>query len=228
MGRAQLKSGRQAGRIEAILWDQDGLLVDTERLYFRANRETLRGEGIVLTRFDYQRLFLRSNRGLRAIGAEQGWSDRKLERVRAARNRRYSGLLRTSVRPMPWARTVLRVLSSRFRMAVVTSSYREHVRLIDRKVGFLRHMELVVADGDFAASKPDPEPYSVAIRRLGLRASQCVAVEDSERGLIAARAAGLRCIVVPNALTQGGDFGGAWRVLQSLRKLPRTITQNGL
>jgi HAD superfamily hydrolase (TIGR01509 family) len=219
MGRARTKTLERNNRIEAILWDQDGLLVDTEKLYFRANRETLRGEGIVLAASDYVSLFLRSNHGLRAIGTEHGWSESKLKRVRKARNRRYSDLLQTSARPMPWARTVLRVLSGRFRMAIVTSSYREHVRMIDRRVGFLRYMELVVAEGDFTASKPDPEPYMVAIRRLGLDASQCIAVEDSERGLAAARAAGLRCIVVPNALTRGCTFRGAWRVMRSLRGL---------
>jgi HAD superfamily hydrolase (TIGR01509 family) len=209
--------GSEKHGVQAILWDQDGLLVDTERLYFKANREALGRETVRFTKGDYVRIFLRSNRGLDAIGGEQGWSRRKIERVRAFRNRRYAQLLRTGVRLLPWARSVVKHLAVRYRMVIVTSSYREHVKLIDRTAGLLRHMEFVVAEGDFTRSKPDPEPYRVALRRLGLRPSQCVAVEDSERGLVAARGAGVRCIVIPNSLTRGGDFRGAWRVLPSLR-----------
>lgn len=205
--------------IEAILWDQDGLLVDTERLYYKATKTVLRASGVELDRAGFARLFLKSSHGIQSIAEEQGWTSTKLELVREARHRLYSRLLAAHTRPMPWARTVVRRLSTRFRMVVVTSSYRHHVELINRKSGLLKYMEFVVADGDFANSKPHPDPYLIAMERLGLPPSRCVAIEDSERGLAAARAARLRCIVVPNALTRGGQFKGAWRVLGSLKDL---------
>lgn len=197
--------------------------MDTERLYFKANRETLEREGVALRRQDFVRHFMKSNRGMRAIAEEQGWSASKLEEVRAARNLVHDRLLRTHSRAFPWARGVVRRLSRFFRMALVTSSYRRHVMLLDRKFGLLKYMEFVVCEGDFERSKPDPEPYLVAMKRMGLPPSACVVVEDSERGLAAARAAGLRCVVVPNPMTRGGDFRGAWKVLRTLKELPDVL-----
>ena len=64
--------------------------------------------------------------------------------------------------------------------------------------------------------KPDPDPYLTAVGRSGFQASECVAVEDSERGLASAAAAGIRCIVIPRGLSRGGNFTGAWKVLKDI------------
>ncbi|MBU4371981.1 MAG: HAD-IA family hydrolase [Syntrophaceae bacterium] len=69
------------------------------------------------------------------------------------------------------------------------------------------------------------EPYRLAMERSGCRPEECLVVEDSERGVRAAIAAGIRCIVVPNELTRGGEFAGAWRVFSSCREIPGEIEQ---
>jgi beta-phosphoglucomutase-like phosphatase (HAD superfamily) len=68
-------------------------------------------------------------------------------------------------------------------------------------------------------AKPDPDPYLTAVARLGLHADACLAIEDSERGLRAARAAGVRCWVVPSPLAREGSFEEAERVFASLGEL---------
>jgi beta-phosphoglucomutase-like phosphatase (HAD superfamily) len=67
-------------------------------------------------------------------------------------------------------------------------------------------------------SKPHPEPYLLAVKRSGFRKEECLVIEDSERGLMAAKAAGLRCIVVPSEFTRGSSFAGAYKVLENLRE----------
>lgn len=104
-------------------------------------------------------------------------------------------------------------------MAIVTSSQREPFDCIHRRGGILRHFELVLTREAYARSKPDPEPYLTALSRLGLPADECLVIEDSERGLRAAKAAGLRCWVVPSALTRGSRFEAADRVLADLNEL---------
>jgi beta-phosphoglucomutase-like phosphatase (HAD superfamily) len=80
----------------------------------------------------------------------------------------------------------------------------------------LDHFELVLLQGDYARAKPEPDPYLRAVERLGVAAERCLVIEDSERGLRAAKAAGLRCWVIPSALTVGQRFDAADAVLADL------------
>ena len=76
---------------------------------------------------------------------------------------------------------------------------------------------------DYGQSKPSPEPYLTAMQRNGLAAEECLVIEDSERGLRAALAAGLRCVVVPHGMTRGMDFTGALRQLDDIREVPALV-----
>jgi HAD superfamily hydrolase (TIGR01509 family) len=98
-------------------------------------------------------------------------------------------------------------------MAVVTSSQRQHFQVMHADIGLTEYFEFVLAREDYGETKPSPEPYLLALQRLGLKADACVAVEDSERGLAAARAAGLRCLIIPNDITRNCSFQGATGIL---------------
>jgi len=132
----------------------------------------------------------------------------------------YSNLLRTECSIFPNVLPKLKTLSGRIRMAVVTSSRREHVEIAHARNGLFGFFEFILAWGDYQYSKPHPEPYQRALKRLQLSADRCVVIEDSERGLASALAAGLRCAVVPNQLTQNCTFQGATAILPNLAAVP--------
>lgn len=203
--------------IQHLFWDNDGVLVDTEHLYLEASREALATRGIALTDDDYVELFLRRNRGLLHYADAHGWTVDETAALRARRNARYGDLLRTHAVVLPGVVDTLDMLHGRVRMAIVTSSRREHFDIIHAASGLLRYFDFVLADGDYSASKPDPAPYLAALARTGADPSSCLVVEDSERGLASARAAGLACVIVPSRLTRGGSFDGAWRVVDDVR-----------
>ena len=94
-------------------------------------------------------------------------------------------------------------------MGVVTSANREHFDIIHRRLDLVRHFRFVLTAEDYRHTKPSPDPYLLGLKRLGLEAGQCLVVEDSPRGLEAARAAGIPCIVLRHELTLGHDFAGA-------------------
>ena len=102
-------------------------------------------------------------------------------------------------------------------MGIVTSSRKDHFEIIHDRSGLLPFFDFVVASGDFTHSKPDPEPYLIGIERCGYPAHECLAIEDSERGVLAAKRAGLTCWAIPSAMTNDGDFSNADRVLDSLQ-----------
>jgi|MudIll2142460700_1097286.scaffolds.fasta_scaffold45970_2 HAD superfamily hydrolase (TIGR01509 family) len=206
-----------------ILWDNDGILVRSEDLYFEATREIMREVRVELTLETYRRYFLRESGGAWHLVREQGYDQPFVERLRVARNRLYSRLLTTRDIAVDGAGEVLRKLAGRFRMGIVTSSKREHFEIIHRRTGFLPYFDFVVGEGDYRRSKPDPEPYRTALERCGDRSEECLAIEDSERGLLAAKGAGLSCWVIPTALTAGSDFSRADRILGDIGRIPHLL-----
>jgi HAD superfamily hydrolase (TIGR01509 family) len=212
--------------ITTLLWDNDGVLVDTEALYFEATRSVLLEVSVTLSEAQYQQLFLADSRGAWHLAEEAGVPRAELPRLVALRNQRYETLLRSRDVTMPGVQEVLASLAGRFRMAIVTSSRRVHFDAIHRDRALLPYFELVLAREDYALSKPDPEPYLLALTRLGVSAPECLVIEDSERGLAAARAAGIRCWVVPSGLTRGSLFADAERRLDSLHALRDALLQH--
>jgi len=117
---------------------------------------------------------------------------------------------------IPGVADIVPALARRYRLAIVTSSEPGPFARTHARTGLLEHFELVLAQGDYARAKPEPDPYLRAVERLGLEPDRCLVIEDSERGLRAAKAAGLRCWVIPSRLTAGGRFDAADAVLGDL------------
>lgn len=200
---------------EAILFDNDGVLVDTERLYLQATREVLAGAGVTLSDADYVELFLRSARGAWHL-IEGPLDDAALAAFRAARDRRYEELIAAGDVLIAGAAGCVARLARHHRLAIVTSSEPAPFALAHARTDLLRYFELVLTREHYRNSKPDPEPYLTAVQRLGVAPERCLVIEDSERGLRAAKAAGLACWVIPSALTRGGRFGDADAILDDL------------
>jgi HAD superfamily hydrolase (TIGR01509 family) len=203
-----------------ILWDNDGVLVDTEGLYFRATHEVLRSVDVSITADQFKEVSLRRGESCFILAAEHGLTDDEIVRLRAERDRMYTRLLGSQSWAIDGAEEVLRALHGRVRMGVVTSARRVHFEAAHAHTDLRRYLDFELTREDYKASKPHPEPYLTALSRHDLRPEDCIVVEDSERGLTAATAAGLRCLVVLSHWTQDGDFSKADRVLQSIRDVP--------
>lgn len=208
--------------LKAVFWDNDGVLVDTEHLYLEASRATLAEIGVALDETDFIDLSLRQGRSVFDL-ARGRVDEATIDALRQRRNDRYADLLRAGVAPLAGVEPVLATLHGRLRLAVVTSAPHDHFAIIHRGTGLLRWFDFAVTNRDYARSKPHPDAYETALARAGLRPDEAVAIEDSERGLAAATAAGLRCLVIPRGLTRGGDFAAAHAVLDDVHQVPAAL-----
>lgn len=199
--------------LKAILWDNDGVLVDTEELYYEATRRVATGVGVELTAAQFIEVSLTAGRSMFDILLERGFSDEEVEGLRRQRNAVYRSLLLAGVRVNAGVRETLEGLCGAYRMGVVTSSLREHFDAAHATTRLANHFEFVVAREDYRESKPAPDPYLTALDCYGLDPGECVAIEDTRRGLDSALAAGVRCLAIPTALTRDADFSGAVAVL---------------
>jgi HAD superfamily hydrolase (TIGR01509 family) len=205
--------------IKAILWDNDGVLVDTERLYFRATRQILARVGVDLTNELYVELLLRQGRGAWHLARERGVPPSEIEGLRQERNDLYAGFLCQEPLVIDGAEETLARLHGRFVMGIVTSSRKDHFEIIHRSMNLLQYFDFVLTGDDYTTFKPDPEPYLLGVEKAGFEKHECLVVEDSERGLAAAKSAGLQCWVIPTELSEASDFSAADKVLSSITEV---------
>jgi HAD superfamily hydrolase (TIGR01509 family) len=203
-----------------ILWDNDGVLVDTEGLYFRATQEVLRTADVPLTAEQFKEVSLRRGESTFVLAVERGITDDEIARLRAERDRRYAELLGSQSWAIDGAEEVLRSLHGQVRMGVVTSARRVHFETAHASTGLCQYLDFVLTREDYQHSKPHPEPYLTAMARHDLRPEECIVVEDSERGLAAATAAELPCLIVQSDWSRDADFSGAAKVLENIRGVP--------
>lgn len=210
--------------VQGILWDNDGVLVDTEHLFYAVNRELFLEHEIDLSEDDFYNWFLAANCGAWHLLSAKGATEMQIDAWRDDRNARYGRrLLAQGVEPIGGIGEVLASCAARVPMGVVTSANRDHFDIIHDKLDLTRHFQFVLTAEDYRDSKPSPEPYLKGLARLGLDARRCVVVEDSPRGLAAANAAGIACIVLRHRLTRQCRFDGAYRVVDSVEELAETI-----
>ena len=204
----------------AIFWDNDGVLVDTERLYFEATREALGSIGAPLDEDAYVELFMTQSTGGWHLAEQAGLDAGEIAALRARRDAAYCERLRSEPLLVPGVLDVLEELRGRYVMGIVTSAYHDHFELIHARSGLLPYFDFVLTGRDYVQFKPHPEPYLRAIERARVPADACLAIEDSARGLRSATAAGIRCAVIPNALSRRCTFDGACAVLTSIGDVP--------
>lgn len=111
---------------------------------------------------------------------------------------------------------VLSSLHGKIMMGMVTTTKREYVNKIHDKTGFLQYFDFIVAREDYKRAKPFPDPYLLGISESQSSAEECIAFEDTERGLKAAKSAGVDCIVVPSGLTIGNEFKDARLIVDNI------------
>jgi HAD superfamily hydrolase (TIGR01509 family) len=209
----------------AVLFDFDGVLVDTEGAIYQAWLRTFRAHGHDLPLDVYTR----------CIGSDFAtWSPKThLEELSGLSFdwhdldvRRQQEILRdlTGEGTMPGVVGLLEQLTREgTRRAVVSSSSHHWVDGWLEKLAFAQHFETVVCRGDAPQIKPAPDLYLEAAKRLDLAPAECLVIEDSLNGVNSAIAAGMTVWVVPNRVTAGLDFSQADRIFRSLDELAEAL-----
>ena len=201
-----------------ILWDNDGVLVNTEQWYFAATREALAELGVQLPIDAYQQIMIQG-RSSWELAAQAGVDPQQIKDGQDLRDELYRTYLRNNDLRIKGVFEVLSELAQHYQMAIVTTCRRDDFELIHSNLDLLQFMQFVLTREDYAESKPHPEPYLTALQKFSATSSQALVVEDSERGLRAARAAAIDCAVVDYRFTRGHDFSAAQYRLQTLKEL---------
>jgi HAD superfamily hydrolase (TIGR01509 family) len=205
-----------------VLFDHDGVLVDTEFWYYKAGERALADIGFTLDRDQYLR-DMTQGVATWAQARTAGIDEQTISRQRAVRNSYYQEYLRTEAIEIEGVISTLAELSQYVHMAIVTTSRRVDFEIIHERRQIRQFMDFVLVREDYELAKPHPEPYLTALERFGATKEETLVVEDSSRGLTSAVAAGIDCAIVYNDFTTAHDFSQASYRIEALNELKGII-----
>jgi putative hydrolase of the HAD superfamily len=205
--------------LDCVLFDLDGLLVDSEPLQFRAYQYAFTQFGITLTMDDWIRWH--SNEASTARWVESEELDIDVQQLRTVKKSRYDEMIANELKAKPGAVALVESCASSLKLALVSASRRESIEACLGKFGILHHFSVLVSGSEVARSKPWPDPYLAAMQALDTTPNHAIALEDSLTGYRAAGAAGLGCVVCPDHFIPklADAFDGAALVTDSLASL---------
>jgi len=212
---------RPRAPLQAVIYDLDGLLIDSEPCWMEAELEVLGGLGLPLTAERCRETTgLRMDEAVAYWAARYPWTGATLEEVVRRILRRVLALLaeRAPLKPGVWESLAVVRLAG-MRVAVASSSPLGLIEGALERVGLRGEFEQVVSAEGERFGKPHPAVYVTAAARLGVAPEACVALEDSVNGVYAATGAGMRCIAVPERWPVDPRFSAADAVIRSLREL---------
>ena len=210
---------------EAVIFDFDNILVDSEPFHYEAYNIVFSKRGHSLDREEYWLEW--TSRGGGAEG-EISRYDLQMdpEEIRSEKDPIYSEFCRTSISMFPEARGIIEACHrAGYTLAIASGSYERDIRTILARNGIESHFAAVVGKDDIKRTKPHPETYLMACSLIDVHPSACLAVEDAEKGVRAAKEAGMDVIVIETDLTRGFDFPGADLLLQDLGELKTELEE---
>mgnify|MGYP001626220986 CR=1 FL=1 len=191
--------------VRAVLFDFDGVLVDSERLHYEALAHVLKEMGLSLNWDEFKRGCI----GVPDWDAVQwalrhnGVSDSELvAEVLRRKTQIYDAWLTERLKIAEGMADVIKVLAQNFALAIASGAFRHQIEAVLLREGVLEFFKVIVSSEDYERGKPDPMPFLLAMERLNefvsppLRPHECLVVEDSPAGIQAAKNAGMRCVAV--------------------------------
>lgn len=205
--------------VRAFLFDFDGLILDTEQAEFASWNDVYREHGASL-KFEDWVVCVGTSGAFDAVKHLESLTGRPLERDRVVARHREHNLPRLlALRVLPGVEDLLdEAKALGVRTAIASSSPLDWVDGHLRRLALLDRFDVIAVRNERLPAKPRPDIYLSALERLGVASADAVAFEDSMNGILAAKAAGLFCVAVPNSVTEGMDLSKADARIRSLKE----------
>lgn len=182
--------------IQAVIWDLDGVIIDSAEEHRLAWQRLAREEGVPFTDTDFWATFGKRNDDILAIQ----WGTLQPQQVKLLADRKenyFRELIRKTAAPLPGSIELMRGLhEAGFRQALASSAPIENIQLISDALGLERYLTALVSGETVPHGKPAPDIFLKAAQALDIQPPYCLVIEDAVAGVQAAHAAGMRCISV--------------------------------
>ena len=204
--------------IKSLLFDMDGILVDTEPIMARVVALALADQGLHVTELEYYDNWTKKGKGIADFIKEKNISF-DFDRYRSTRNKIYLESLKKNIPIFDGAKETIAELSKTYKLGLVSSSSRVFVHFILKSTDLEKYFFTIITAEDVEKEKPAPDCFLLAAERLAVEPEECVVIEDAEKGILAAKNAGMKAIAIPNKSTSDNDFSCANLILESIKSL---------
>lgn len=183
--------------MKAVIFDMDGVLVETEPFHVRAMIEILEEDSIDVSEDEIlEYVGLAYPEKLKIIFAKKG-IDRDIPELSKKIHRKYIKLIKGKIKPMKGVIELIeKIFKSSLKVGLVTSSNENQTSVILSSTNTRKYFDVVVTGDDVKNKKPNPECYVLVSKKLGIKPEHCLAIEDSVYGVTAAKKAGMKCIAL--------------------------------
>lgn len=192
--------------MEAIIFDMDGLMIDTEVLYHKTDREIAKSFGKSVSEETLGKMMGRKPVESYSIFCSDLGINESIDELLKIRYGLVEKMLLDELKPMPGLFNILNEFKGKLKMAIATGSPQKFLDITLDKLNIREYFHVTQPSDGIVNGKPDPEIYLKAIERLGLRPENCIVIEDSSNGARAGKNAGCYTIAVPSEYTYKQDF----------------------
>jgi HAD superfamily hydrolase (TIGR01509 family) len=192
--------------MKAVIFDMDGLMIDSEKIYWAVGREMARQFGKTVSDETLGNMMGRAPLESVALYRQELALSQTAEQLLEMREARVLEAMRGGIEPMPGLREVVGSLSSSFKLAIATSAPGRFLNVVLDGLKLRPFFSALQTSDDISRGKPDPEIYLKTMRKLDVQPDECFVLEDSSNGARAGKRAGAYVIAVPTEQTRSQDF----------------------
>jgi len=202
--------------IKAVIFDKDGVLIDSEDTHAKSTVKAFGDFGIELTADELKSIVGASPVDYMPIFAEKyNISTARLSELKIFKKKIYYEILQSAPIFHKTIELLKKLHEKKLPIALCTQGSKQNTEITLDLIAVQDYFNCIVTREDCTRRKPDPEPYLTTAMKLGLEPEDCLVIEDSEVGLKSALSAGMKCIVIRNDYTRAQNFVGALQVVDS-------------
>ena len=207
-------------KIKAIIFDMDGIIIDSEPLQMESFIRTLKIYNIKLEKEEFLSLIgFDTYNNLKNLKSKYNIQS-SIENLIALKNKNYKEILTKNLKERKGLRELIKKLvADNYILALASSSAREDIDIVIQGLNLKKYFDAIVSGEDVKEKKPAPDIFILTAKRLSVRPEECLVLEDSEAGVLAAKQSGMKCIAVPTEFTLNHNFKFADSIVYNLDKV---------
>jgi HAD superfamily hydrolase (TIGR01509 family) len=212
--------------IKAVIFDMDGVIVDSEPINYEVIRITFEKAGVEISKKEFIEEWVVKGTGSREA-IKRHDIKMSLEDLQKIKKKIYLDVLKRKVKLKPDAKRTIINLHKKYKLALASQGHRYNVDIIVKKFKLSKFFQAIIGKQDVNKGKPNPEIFLKASKELKVKPEECLVIEDTEKGIIAAKRAGMICIAVPDSWTKRyNDFSKADLVVNLLGEINIDVIKN--
>jgi len=212
--------------IKAVIFDMDGVIVDSEPINYEVIRITFEKAGVKISKKEFIEEWIVKGTGSREAIKRHNikMSSEDLQKIK---KKIYLDILKRKVKLKPNAKRTIINLHKKYKLALASQGHRYNIDIIVKKFKLSKFFQAIIGKQDVNKGKPNPEIFLKASKELKVKPEECLIIEDTEKGIIAAKRAGMVCIAVPDTWTKRyNDFSKADLVVNLLGEITIDVIKN--